>query len=93
MTWIVALIIGLAQAVAIMPGLSRSGITIVAGLWLGLGGVAAARFSFLLAVPAILGAGILEGQELFQGGGVPAAEVALGLVAAAITGYAVIASL
>jgi len=91
MTWMVALIIGIAQAVAIMPGISRSGITIVAGLWLGLGGVAAARFSFLLAVPAILGAGILEGLELFQGGVVPAVDVTLGLVAAAITGYAVIA--
>ncbi len=91
MTWMVALIIGVVQAMAIMPGISRSGITIVAGLWLGLGGVAAARFSFLLAVPAILGAGILEALELFKGDVVPGYEVALGLVAAAITGYAVIA--
>ncbi len=91
MTLLIALIIGCAQAVAILPGISRSGITIVAGLWLGLGGVAAARFSFLLAVPAIMGAGLLEALELFRSGIAPTAELALGLVVAAVTGYVVIA--
>ncbi len=91
MTWMVAVIIGSAQAVAIMPGISRSGMTIIAGLWLGLGGVAAARFSFLLAVPAILGAGLLEVLDMFQGGVAPTPELALGLILAAATGYAVIA--
>lgn len=55
-TWRAAVIIGLAQAAAILPGISRSGSTIVAGLWLGLAPAAAAEFSFLLAIPAILGA-------------------------------------
>ncbi len=91
MTWLVALMIGCAQAVAILPGISRSGLTIVAGLWLGLGGGAAARFSFLLAVPAILGAGLLQGLEVAQSGIMPTAGLALGLVVAAVTGYAVIA--
>jgi undecaprenyl-diphosphatase len=90
-TWLVALIIGSAQAVAILPGISRSGITIVAGLWLGLGGLAAARFSFLMAVPAILGAGLLQLLEVVQSGIAPTAGLAAGLVVAAVTGYAVIA--
>jgi undecaprenyl-diphosphatase len=54
-----AVIIGLAQAAAVLPGLSRSGTTIAAAMLLGLTREAAARFSFLLAVPAIFGAGIL----------------------------------
>lgn len=55
-----AIIIGLAQAVAILPGCSRSGWTITTGMLLGLGGREAAEFSFLLAIPAILGALALE---------------------------------
>ena len=55
-----AFIIGLAQMVALVPGTSRSGITIVAGLFLGLKREAAARFSFLLSIPIILGAVILQ---------------------------------
>jgi undecaprenyl-diphosphatase len=59
-----ALLIGLAQALALIPGTSRSGITITAGLALGLSRTAAARFSFLLAMPAIAGAALLETVEL-----------------------------
>ncbi len=59
-----AMLIGIAQAFAILPGISRSGATIVAGLKLGLRRDEAATFSFLLAVPAIAGAGILEGLSL-----------------------------
>lgn len=55
--------IGVAQAVAILPGISRSGATIVAGLGLGLRRDAAASFSFLLAIPAILGAVVLEAKD------------------------------
>ena len=51
LTWGIALVIGLAQALAILPGISRSGTTIVTGLWLGLKPEAAARFSFLMAIP------------------------------------------
>jgi undecaprenyl-diphosphatase len=60
LTWYSALIIGLAQAIAILPGCSRSGWTITTGLLLGLGFVQAAEFSFLLSIPAILGATVLE---------------------------------
>lgn len=56
--------IGCAQAVAILPGISRSGSTIIAALFLGVEPARAARFSFLLAIPAILGAGILHARDL-----------------------------
>jgi len=59
-----ALGIGAAESISILPGVSRSGSTIAAGLWLGLTREDAARFSFLLAIPAILGAGLLEGMKL-----------------------------
>lgn len=59
-----ALLIGIAQALALIPGTSRSGITITAGLALGLSRRAAARFSFLLAIPAIAGAALLETVDL-----------------------------
>lgn len=66
LAWRQALLIGVAQSMAIFPGVSRSGITITAGLLLGLGRVEAARFSFLLSIPAILGAGALEGWEILK---------------------------
>ncbi len=59
-TWKVALLIGLAQGLAIFPGVSRSGLTIVAALWVGTGRTAAAEFSFLLAVPTILAASLFS---------------------------------
>ena len=59
-----ALIIGLAQVLALVPGTSRSGITITAGLALGLDRTTAARFSFLLSIPAIAGASVFELREL-----------------------------
>lgn len=58
-----ALAVGAAQAVAVLPGISRSGSTVGAGLWCGLGPVQAAEFSFLLAVPVIAGAALLEGRD------------------------------
>lgn len=60
--------IGLAQAVALIPGVSRSGVTITAGLFCGLTREAAARFSFLLSVPAILASGLLELSDLWMSG-------------------------
>lgn len=60
-----ALFIGVAQALALVPGVSRSGITIIAGLSRGLNRHASARFSFLMSTPVIAGASILEAQELF----------------------------
>ncbi|MGH2733203.1 MAG: undecaprenyl-diphosphate phosphatase [Actinomycetota bacterium] len=59
-----ALVIGAAQAVAILPGISRSGVTIVAGLGTGLSRSQAARFSFLMAIPALAGAAVLKLPEL-----------------------------
>lgn len=65
-TWKNALFIGLAQAIAVIPGTSRSGITMTAGLLLGLNRESAARFSFLLSIPIILGAGLLATVDLLQ---------------------------
>lgn len=87
--------IGLAQAVAIAPGISRSGATIAAGLLLGFTREAAARFSFLLAIPIIFGAGVYQflGLRLTGGAPVPWAPLATGFVAALVTGYAAIGML
>jgi|AntRauTorcE11897_2_1112592.scaffolds.fasta_scaffold11634_2 undecaprenyl-diphosphatase len=68
------LFIGVAQILALIPGTSRSGVTMTAGLLLGLNRVEAARFSLLLSIPAILGAGLLKGIEIIQTG-----NAALGL--------------
>jgi undecaprenyl-diphosphatase len=81
-----ALGIGLAQAVALIPGTSRSGVTISAGLFEGVSREAAARFSFLLSIPAILGAGVLKLGELSQATE-STAQLAVGFLAAAISGF------
>jgi undecaprenyl-diphosphatase len=93
--WRDALVIGVAQALALFPGISRSGITIGAGLFVGLRREAAARFSFLMATPIILGAGLWKSRELL-GGGLAANDVLpliVGLVAAAVSGLVAIAFL
>lgn len=89
MSWLDALLVGLAQAAAIAPGISRSGVTISAGLLLGVKRASAARFSFLLMVPATLGAGILSLIELASEGVLVSdlPLLAIGFLAAAITGY------
>lgn len=83
-----ALAVGIAQACALVPGISRSGATIVAGLFAGLSREAAAGFSFLLAIPAILGATLLELKDI-AAAGVPISGAALvaGMVAAGLAGY------
>jgi undecaprenyl-diphosphatase len=84
-----ALGIGLAQVLALVPGISRSGISISAGLFQGLTREAAARFSFLMATPVVAGAGFWEARKLFSHdtGVTPSAHLALiGFVAAAIAG-------
>jgi undecaprenyl-diphosphatase len=68
MKWSQALAIGVAQTLAFVPGTSRSGITIVAARLFGYERAEAARFSFLLSIPAILAAAILEGYEVFKSG-------------------------
>lgn len=84
--------IGIAQALALFPGISRSGITISAGLLLGLKRDAAARFSFLMGTPIILGAGLWKMRELLSASDTPFEPVlmAAGLVAAAVSGLAAI---
>ena len=66
--WRDVVVVGLMQALALIPGTSRSGITITAGLMMGLSPTAAARFSFLLAVPLIAAAGSLHTVELIEAG-------------------------
>lgn len=87
--------IGLAQAVAIAPGISRSGSTIAVGLLLGFTREAAARFSFLLAIPIILGAGAhqLLGLRHADAASVAWAPLLLGFVMASAVGYAAIGAL
>ncbi|MBH31981.1 MAG: hypothetical protein CMG71_08400 [Candidatus Marinimicrobia bacterium] len=63
-TLVSALIIGLAQAAALLPGISRSGITIVAALWLGISNREAGRFSFLIAIPTLIGSGLLTMRDI-----------------------------
>jgi undecaprenyl-diphosphatase len=89
--WRDAVGMGLAQALALFPGVSRSGSTMAGGLALGLGRDAAARFSFLLAIPAIAGANALELPQLVRAG-VGAPEVT-GFLAAMVSGYASVAVL
>jgi undecaprenyl-diphosphatase len=82
-----AAIVGACQALAFIPGISRSGVTIGGGLVAGLRHQEAARFSFLLATPTILGAGIIEVPQLFASG-VPVAEYAAAAVLSGIAAYA-----
>jgi len=87
--------IGAAQALALFPGISRSGITISAGLFAGLTREAAARFSFLMATPIIAGAGIWKARELI-GGGIAGADLlplAAGFATALVAGLIAIAFL
>jgi undecaprenyl-diphosphatase len=81
--------IGLAQVLALVPGISRSGVSISAGLFMGFNREAAARFSFLMATPVVGGAGIWEARKLVTGeaGVNPSISIVLiGLVAAALSG-------
>jgi len=89
-----AMTIGVAQAFAIVPGVSRSGITITAALLRDLNRPAAARFSFLLSTPALLGAAIKESLDMIAAGGIPVemrSAFIAGAVASALTGWLVIA--
>lgn len=89
-----ALLIGLAQALALIPGSSRSGTTITAGLFLGLNREAAARFSFLLSIPAVLGSGILELKKAIPiVSGEDFSSLMIATIISGISGYAAIAFL
>ena len=85
-----AFIIGLAQACAVLPGLSRSGSTIATGLLLGDDKAKLAQFSFLMVIPPILGEALLDGVKLMQGeaiaGDIPAVSLIVGFLAAFVSG-------
>jgi undecaprenyl-diphosphatase len=87
-----AAVIGIAQALALFPGISRSGITIAAGLYLGLEREAAARFSFLMAVPVIAGAGLWKARTLVGAGlgGAQIDQLVVGIVVSAVFGFVAI---
>jgi undecaprenyl-diphosphatase len=82
-----AILIGCAQSFALFRGISRSGTTIVAALKIGVEREAAASFSFLLSIPAIGGAVLLEGRKAFADGGVDVVPLAVGAVSAGLSGY------
>jgi len=86
MTMTDALVVGLVQGIAIIPGLSRSGSTISAGIILGLKGEVAARYSFLLSVPAILGAVALKIHDAGGLSGIEPAAFGVGMVVALVMG-------
>ena len=93
MNWLDALVIGLFQAAAILPGLSRSGATISAALFRGLNRDFAARFSFLLSIPVILGALVLQTADLYKTGeiatlgGIGILPLTIGVISACVTAF------
>jgi len=87
LSWLDALVIGLFQAVAILPGVSRSGSTIIAGLWRKAESKTAFYFSFYLAVPAILGALFLQIPDMTKVSTVYLSQGILGMLIAGIVGY------
>jgi undecaprenyl-diphosphatase len=85
-----AVIMGVAQAVALQPGVSRAGVTMTAGRWLKFDRAAAARLSFLMSIPIIAGAGVYEGAGVIADGGIPSDFVEpflWGFVASAVSGF------
>ena len=93
-SWADGIAIGCAQALAIVPGTSRSGITIIAGLFRGLNRETAARFSFVLSSPAIAAAVLKKLWDVHKEGGIPAdmrAPFAVGIVVSGVLGVIVIA--
>lgn len=86
-----ALVIGLAQCVALVPGVSRSGATISAGLLLGVDRVTATRMAFLLGIPALVGAGLYQLPDALGEGGIEPAPLLVGTVVSFVVAYASIA--
>jgi undecaprenyl-diphosphatase len=84
-------LIGLAQALALVPGVSRSGATLSAGMFLGFKRTDAARYSFLLSVPAVVLSGLFELRHIGEGNGAAAVPTAIATLAAFVVGYASIA--
>jgi undecaprenyl-diphosphatase len=88
LTWHDVVVIGVVQALALIPGTSRSGITMTAGLFMGLTRQASARFSFLLSIPTILMAGGYKGMQLINGAkSVDWMAIGIGVTLSALTAY------
>lgn len=87
-----AIVIGIAQALALAPGISRSGATLTAAIGMGVERASAARFVFLMSLPAVLAAALKEGLELRKVGveGLPVTIFAVGMLVSAIVGYATV---
>jgi undecaprenyl-diphosphatase len=85
MGWLDGLIVGIAQALSLIPGSSRSGVTLTAGLFVGMKRTDAARFSFLLSVPAVAASGVYELLKLVKAGGF--GEVSSGLLFGTLTAF------
>ncbi|GAA4683524.1 undecaprenyl-diphosphate phosphatase [Pseudonocardia yuanmonensis] len=85
------IVLGFAQAMALVPGVSRSGGTITVGLFLGLERAAAVRFSFLLAIPAVFASGLFTLPDVFAGDGPSPVQMTVAVLIAGVVGYAVIA--
>jgi len=88
-----AVVIGFAQALALVPGVSRSGSTLTAGMFLGFDRTSAARYSFLLSVPAVVLSGLFELRKIGEEGGAGAVPTAIATLLAFVVGYATIAFL
>lgn len=86
LNWFDSIIIGLAQAIALIPGTSRSGITIIAGMWRGLKRETAAKFSFLLSMPIVFGAGLKSVLDIESINGGEIGLLLVGFLSAAISG-------
>lgn len=91
LNWRDALLFGGAQALALIPGVSRSGATISAGLGLGYTRAASARYAFLLAIPAVLSSGLYEATKISKEVNPPWAQTIIATIIAGFVGYAVIA--
>ncbi len=87
------MLIGIAQAFAILPGISRSGSTIVMALWLGAAPEEAAEFSFILAIPALTGAAAIKAKEMISANISPSPSLLLATIVAAVIGYAALSLL
>jgi undecaprenyl-diphosphatase len=89
LSWFDAVVIGFWQAAAILPGISRSGATIGGAVIQGYHRPAAARFSFLISIPALLGAGVIALKDLFEAGSLAGElpAISVGFIAAAVSGY------
>ena len=93
-TFLDSIVVGIAQAFAVIPGVSRSGITMTAGLFRGMTRETAARFSFLLSTPLIAGAALKKGLDIIRHEGLPPEmrlPFAVGIVVSGLVGYVVIA--